>query len=128
MVALRVNASPLPDIYSRGFWVISETPETVTWVEIFNTPESAAQTGLAHVAVLSKRKSDPVWEFKWVCDHIAITTDALKRSVIRPYKIKGGAYPAEHFDPAYASWSAEEKEGKAPICSTSIADFLKMQH
>lgn len=82
-------------------------------------------TGVAHVSILSKKKSSPAWEVEWINPHVAITTDALKRSVIRPLKIRA-AYPERFFE-AYARWKEDAKNGIAVICSTSIQDVLGKQ-
>ena len=116
------RADPQPDIYSSNLWEINGQPTKITWIEIHNSKE-AQSSGITHVSVHARKKGSPVWELEWVCSHIAITTDALKRSVIRPLKERG-AYP-EHFYEAYHRWQADEKNGKAIICSTSIQEWLK---
>lgn len=112
------------DLYSSDFWEIAGTSKNVTWVEIHNSQE-ARKSGIAHVSILTKKKGDPGWELAWVHPHLAITTDALKRSVIRPLKIKG-AYP-EKFMEAYGRWKEDEKRGTASVCTTSIQDFFPPQ-
>jgi hypothetical protein len=118
------RAESKPDIYSTAFWLIPGPPEKITWVEIMNR-EEARTTGIAHVWVLARRKGAPSWEIEHVSCHIAITTEALQRSVIQPYKTRG-AYPDSYFE-ALGRWHNEEKKGTAIICTTSIADCLKQQ-
>jgi hypothetical protein len=112
----------LPDIYSTDYWEIAGKTGYVTWVEIHNSQE-AGTGGIAHVSVMTRKKSAPVWEPEWLCPHIAITTEALQHSVIRPFKTRG-TYP-ERFKEAYARWKEDEKNGTALICTTSIQDFLR---
>ncbi|MEA3188673.1 MAG: hypothetical protein QOD99_2503 [Chthoniobacter sp.] len=50
-------------------------------------------------------------------------SDALKRSVTRPFRTRG-AYPERYYE-ALQRWQHDQKEGKALICSTSIQDWLK---
>lgn len=119
-----VRGGSPPEIYSTPFWEIAGPPGKVTWVEIHNIPE-AQTTGVAHVSIITRKKGAPVWELEWVCPHVAITTDALRRSVIRPFKTRG-SYP-ERFNEAYYRWQQDEQKGTAQIYSTSIQDFLK-QH
>ncbi len=110
------------NVYSTDFWEIAGPPTKQTWVEIHNGKQAQA-TGIAHVSVLARKKGAPAWDLEWVCAHIAITTDALQRSVLRPFKTRG-AYP-ERYDEALRRWQEEDKNGRAAICSTSIAQWLK---
>jgi hypothetical protein len=116
------RAGSLPDIYSTNFWKIEGKVGNQTWVEIFNCDE-AKTNGIAHVSVITRKEGSPVWKIEWVAPHVAITTDALKRSVLSPFKTRG-AYP-EHFYEAYDRWKEEKKKGKAIICTTSLQDYLK---
>jgi hypothetical protein len=119
---LSTKAGSQPDIYSTDYWEIPGPSGKITWIEIHNRKEAAA-SGIAHISVMARKKSSPVWELEWVCDHLAITTDALQRSVVRPLKTRG-AYP-ERFLAGYDRWKEDEKKGSAVVCATSIEDFLK---
>ena len=121
---LAAQAGSKPEVYSTNFWEVEGKTGYVTWVEIYNSPE-ARTNGIAHVSVVRQKQDDPVWKLEWVCPHIAITTDALKRSVIRPLKAKG-AYP-EHFYEALNRWKEDKRKGTAVIYSTSVQDFLNHQ-
>lgn len=114
-------ALPL-DVYSTNYWEIAGSAEKITWVEIHNSQEAKA-TGIAHLEVLARRKGDPVWEVQHVCPHMAITTDALQRSVLRPFHGKS-VYP-ETYESAFARWKLAAQNGSATICTTSIEDYLK---
>ncbi len=85
-------AAERTDIYSTARWEISGPTSQTTWIEIFNGKE-VKTSGVAHISVHARKKGQPVWEACWICPHIAITTEALKRSVIHPYKGRG-MYPA----------------------------------
>jgi len=112
-----------PDIYSARCWLLPGSPGKITWVEIMNI-EDARKTGIAHVWVLARKKGAPKWEVEHVCYHIAITTDALRRSVTQPYKSAGAYYP-DVYRENLEMWKRSEKEGKASICTTSISDYLR---
>jgi hypothetical protein len=119
------SAAPRSDIYSADYWEIPGPPANVTWVEIHHR-EEARNSGNAHISIIARKRGAPVWEIQRVCDHLAITKDALTRSVTRSLKIRG-AYPERFFE-AYARWREDEKKGTALICSISIGDFLKQSH
>ncbi len=120
---LRVAAAePPPEVYSTDYWQIAGQPGKTTWIEIHNRQE-ARTSGIAHIEVLARKKGAPVWEVEHVCDHLAITTAALQRSVVSPYKTRG-AYPESYLE-AYHRWKADEQKGIAFVCSTSIQDFLR---
>src|SRR2546423_657051 len=106
-----------PNIYTTIYWKVEGKAGYVTWVEIHNIQE-ARTNGVAHVSIVARKTNSPVWQIEWVCPHIAITTDALKRSVIEPFKTRE-AYP-ERFYEAYNRWQAGEKLGKAVVCTNSI--------
>jgi len=112
-----------PDIYSIACWLLPGSPGKITWVEIMNREEAKA-TGIAHVWVLARKKGAPKWEIEHVCYHIAITTEALRRSVTQPYKTAGAYYPDVYYE-RLESWRREQKEGKAIVCTTSISDYLR---
>jgi hypothetical protein len=109
------------DVYSSDFWEIPGATNKTTWIEIHNSKE-AQKSGVAHISVHARKKGDPIWKVEGICPHIAITTEALKRSVSHPYKTRG-AYP-EHFYEAYDRWKEAEKAGQATICSTTLQDCL----
>ena len=114
-------AGPPPDVYSTDYWQIAGEPSMVTWIEIHNR-EEAPTSGVAHVEVLARKRGAPVWEVEHVCGHLAVTTAALQRSVLRPYRT-GSVYP-ETFITAYQRWRADEQKGAAAVCSTTIQDVL----
>ena len=121
--AASVMADPKPEeIYSTPCWLIPGAPGKITWIEIHN-PTEAPVSGIAHIEVLTRKKGAHGGEIERVCPHLAITTEALCRSVTRPYKTLG-LYPESYFS-AYREWQAAEKQRTAPICSSSIQEFLK---
>jgi hypothetical protein len=115
-------AAPPPEIYASNFWEIPSPPDKTLWIEIHKTDE-AKTSGIAHISVYSRKKGAPGWESKWVCAHIAITTEALLRSVSRPSKLLG-LYPESYYE-ALKRWEDDQKKGQAQICTTSIQDWLK---
>jgi hypothetical protein len=119
---LQSEADSKINLYSANCWEIAGPPGKITWVEI-HKGLGEESTGVVHVEVLSRKKDSPVWEIKHVCSHVAITTDALQRSVIRPLKILT-VYP-ETFEGGYRSWKEASEKAPPVICTTSIQDFLK---
>ncbi|MGB8356498.1 MAG: DUF5086 family protein [Chthoniobacteraceae bacterium] len=130
--SLPVNpATPAPvvkpglerDFSLHAMWVVDETAKTVTWVEIHQTDDTQT-TGIFHVSVYLRGKN-PRSDALWVCHHLAITREALERSLIRPLK-RLGLYP-ESFEAGYHDWQQDQKKGTAFVCTTTIADFVKAQ-
>lgn len=62
-------------------------------------------------------------QIEWDRAHIAITTEALERSVIRRLNIRG-AYPEKYLE-AYRKGQEDQKKGSAAICTTSIQEWRK---
>jgi hypothetical protein len=77
------------NVYTSDYWIISDSGDKYIWIEIHNR-EEAQKTGIAHISVLSRLKSGPVYEFKRIYAHLAITTDALQKSVIRHFSCNHG--------------------------------------
>lgn len=114
------------DWLTTPYWEIAGPKDRHTWVEVMNYNEIRQATEpvrLLHVSIISRKKGAPVWEIRWEQDHIAMTPEAFKRSVIGPYKTK--SVKPERFYWAFMEWEKAEKEGKAPVCTTSLAEYLK---
>jgi hypothetical protein len=113
-----------PDIFGHksGIWQIEGTAGQKRWLIIHNL-EDAKNIGLFHIEIIGRNKGQPVWSIVRLCDHMAISQEALRRSVIRPLK-SGGVYP-ESFDAAYAKWKNKSDQGRSDICTTTVADCLR---
>lgn len=122
----RVAGDAGPDIFrhSTGIWEVRETAGQKRWLIIHNLKE-AETSGLFHIEIIGRDKGQPVWSIVHIRNHMAITLDALKRSVIRPLK-SGAVYP-ESFNTAYAHWKKEAEQGRQAICATTITDCLGKQ-
>jgi len=118
----RAEPPAKPNIFSWPLWTIRGNPGFVTWVEIQNG-EEAKKTGVAHIEVACYRKGAPNDCFH-LCNHMAITTEALEKSVLRPRKT-GAMYP-ESYQGALRQWQADEKAGKAVIYNKTIQEVLKL--
>jgi hypothetical protein len=121
------SASPVPvvkqDFSLQLMWVVDETAKTLTWVEIHQTDDSQS-TGIFHVSVhMMKKNSREDYLGRW--NHLAITRDALERSVIRPIKHRW-FYP-EGFEEGYHTWQEERKKGTEFVCTTTVADFVRAE-
>ena len=107
--------------HTKGIWAIEGKDTLERWVVIHNLAE-AKDTGVFHLEVIGHEKDRPTWDIKRICTHMAITKDALKRSVTKP-RDKGAVYP-EAFDDAYAAWKNEAQAGRKVVCEMSVLDCL----
>jgi len=112
-------ASPA-DLFAHkaGIWALPETETHNRWVVIHNL-EAAKTSGVFHIEVIARKKGAPKWSITRLCPHMAITGEALARSVTQP-RSSGAVYP-EGFDDAYGAW---KKGGQKPICSQSVIECL----
>jgi hypothetical protein len=107
--------------HKPGIWQIGGKGKVSRWIVIHNLDE-AKNTGIFHIEVIGHIKGRPSWDIERVCNHMAITKDALKTSVIRPLK-SGAVYP-EPFDDAYAKWKKNAEAGRKDICDRSVLECL----
>ncbi len=105
-----------------GTWMIRGTPEQSRWVEVHQI-EQWNGTQLFHVELLGHKTGDPSWQVIHLVRHMAITEQALRRSVLRKSRERS-VYP-ETFDGAYAVWKSRFANGQAAICETSVEDCMK---
>ncbi len=112
-------ASP-PDLFAHaaGIWALPDTQTHNRWVVIHNIKE-AETSGVFHIEVIARKKGEPKWSVTRICPHMAITAEALARSVTQP-RSSGAVYP-EAFDNAYGAW---KKGAEKPICSRSVIECL----
>ncbi|PYI91555.1 MAG: hypothetical protein DME97_13065 [Verrucomicrobia bacterium] len=96
-------------------WEVRGAAGKITWVELHNIDPS--DSAVIHVEVLSRKKTDDPSEVKHLQAHVAITVEALQRSVVRPLRDKRGVYP-ESFDYGYKHWKEEDAAGKRVVCTT----------
>jgi hypothetical protein len=106
----------------REVWEVASDSKTVTWLVIHNLAEGKT-SGLFHIEVLERQKTEPAWRFKRLAAHMAITQAALRASVRKPLG-SGRVYP-EQFDQAFARWQAQRDTGGAPICEQTVLACLK---
>lgn len=105
-----------------GTWKIRGTSEQSRWVEV-HIIEPWNGTQLFHVEVLGHKTGDPSWQVIHLVRHMAITEQALRRSVLRKSR-ELAVYP-ETFDGAYAVWKSRYANGQAAICDVSVEDCMK---
>ncbi len=116
------------DWLTTPYWEIAGPKDRHTWVEIMNysdLKEATEPAKVLHISIISRKKGAPVWDIRWERDHIAITPEALRRSVVGPFKTK--SVKPERFYWAFVEWEKAEKEGKAPVCTTSLHEYLTSQ-
>ena len=104
-----------------GLWALEPVGTTRRWVEIHNLAGADEHTVL-HIEVLARKAGAPVWQLDHLVPHMAITVDALRRSVRKPL-LHGSVYP-ETFEYAFAQWSRDHDAGHALICATSVDQCL----
>src|SRR5438552_3853049 len=121
LIVLVLSASLLrgeqPPLRSVKNWEVRGRSDKITWVELHDV--DPADPSVIHVEVLSRRKADDPSEIHHVRGHLAITLDALQRSVVRPLRDKRGVYP-ESFEFAYKRWQEEAAAGKRDVCTTTL--------
>src|SRR4051812_31132868 len=98
-----------PPLRSVKNWEVRGPSDKITWVELHDV--DPADPSVIHVEVLSRRKADDSSEIHHLCAHLAITLDALQRSVVRPLGDKRGVYP-ESFEFAHNRWQKQAAAGK----------------
>lgn len=108
--------------HKPGIWAIQGKGTLSRWVVVHNLAE-ARDTGVFHIEVIGRVKGRPSWDIKRICSHMAISKDALKRSVTRPLN-RGAVYP-EAFDDDYAAWKKEADAGRKVICERSVLECLR---
>lgn len=106
----------------NDIWELSRSDTQLRWLIIHNLAEGK-ETGVFHVEILERNLEDPAWRFTRLAAHMAVTAEALRASVTSP-RDSGRVYP-EHFREAFARWRAQEGEGTAPVCRTSVLDCLE---
>jgi hypothetical protein len=111
-----------PGLLDHEIWEIKGQKDKMTWVVIHNIDE-AKKSGIVHMEVIDRKKGAPEWSIEHVCNHMAITVEALSKGVIRPLKT-GKVYP-ESYDSAYSEWQKQAEKGNKVICTTSLEECLK---
>jgi hypothetical protein len=107
--------------HKPGIWAIEGKGKLARWIVIHNLAE-AKDTGVFHIEVIGHVNGRPSWDIKRICNHMAITKDALKRSMKKPLN-QGAVYP-EAFDDAYAGWKKDAEAGRKAICDRSVLECL----
>lgn len=104
-----------------GIWSIAPTEKMNRWVVIHNL-EEAKVSGIYHLEVIGRNKGDAAWQIKHLVPHMAISKEALEKSIINPLK-KGGVYP-ETYENAYSKWLKENNDKGGATCKTSILECM----
>ena len=119
----RAESVSVADIlrHKEGLWALEPVGSVRRWIVIHNLVGADEHTVL-HIEVLAQDRGAPAWRLDHLAPHMAITVDALRRSVRKPL-LHGGVYP-ESFEYALAQWSRDRDAGQAAICTTSIERCL----
>src|SRR5690242_719864 len=108
-----------PALRSVKNWEIRGAVGRITWVELHDVDPS--DSSVFHVEVLSRKKGD--LSIRHIREHLAVTLDALQRSVVRPLRDQRGVYP-ESFDSGYKHWKEEVAGGKRDVCATTLYECI----
>ncbi len=107
--------------HEAGIWSIAPTDTMKRWIVIHNLQE-AKVSGVFHLEVIGRNNGDAVWQIKHLVPHMAITEEALKKSVVAPLN-RGGVYP-ETYENAYSMWLKENNGTGGSICNTSVVECM----
>jgi hypothetical protein len=107
-----------PSLQSVKNWEVRGPRDRITWVELHDI--DPADPSVIHVEILSRKKGDDPWELRHVRAHLAITLEALQRSVLRPLRDRHGVYP-ESFDFGYKAW---RESANHDICRTTLSECV----
>ena len=118
-LSLLSSAVTAADVTSHdpGIWSITPTDTMNRWVIIHNLPE-AIESGIFHIEVIGCYKDDATWQVQRLVKHMAITREALEKSVITPLN-SGAVYP-EVYEDAYSAWRAQNQGEGGTICKASV--------
>lgn len=108
--------------HQRGLWEIAPYKNQNRWIIIHNL-DKARDEGIFHIEIIAREKGKKVWEILRIRKHMAITIDALERSVKRPIGT-GDVYPESFLD-AYSQWKKNAAQGIKTICTTSVDECLR---
>jgi Domain of unknown function (DUF5086) len=100
-------------------WEVRGASGRITWVELHDL--DPADPSVIHVEVLSRKKRDS--SIRHIRDHLAITLEALQRSVVGPLRDQRGVYP-ETFYFAHKRWAEAVADGKRDVCSTTLYECV----
>ncbi len=87
LLSLMTGARAIPpgQLQLSDSWLIEGPAGEKRWVEIHR---SADETEIMHISIISRKIGAEQWEITRVVPHLAITTEALCQSVIKPAKEK----------------------------------------
>ena len=91
------------------------------WIIIHNLKE-AKISDIFHIEVIGRGNGDAVWQVQHLVSHMAITGEALRKSIIKPLN-RGGVYPGT-YENAYSDWLKENNGTGGSICKTSVMECM----
>ena len=108
-----------------GIWSIADgIDHERRWIIIHNL-EEGMKSGVFHIEVIGRGKGQPAWNIRHISRHMAISENALLRSVIKPLK-SGGVYP-ESFHDAYHAWQMQNNGKGGFVCHSDVLQCLQQQ-
>lgn len=108
--------------HGSGIWSMADTADMHRWL-VIHEPDRGRKTGIYHIEVIGRKKSDPAWKIIRLVNHMAITEQALKKSIVTPLD-KGAVYP-EAFQDALRQWQSLNNGKGGAVCRTSVTQCMK---
>jgi hypothetical protein len=102
---------------TKGSWSLDTSDGIERWLVVHAVPSD--HDPAFHIEVLQAAIGDPAWKFRRLVPHMAVSEEALRRS-IHGRSSRKEPYP-EAYDYAYESW---RKDGRNTICTTTVTQCL----
>ena len=100
-----------------GAWLLPSDENEKRWLVIHNLA-TFEQDKVFHIQVLAKAKEAKPWQVKRLAPHMAVSSDALIKDIIKA--TKGKVHPDVYVG-AYQKWLASEEKN---VCRTSLLQCL----
>ena len=118
-------AGPVSAQQQRESMVLSVSPKTVRWADIYKVRPERPDDPYYHVRVIERQKNWKVWQFTELAFHMAVTPKALEASRIDK-KGKIYSYKDVEIRNAYYRWlNQPATRSEVPICDTDILSCIK---
>jgi len=104
-----------PPLFQPGMqWAITGPSSERRWLEIRDVEQTPTAI-VIHISILARKRGAAVWDVHHLIAHMAITEQALQRSVMKPLPHERQSYP-ESYDQSHQQWLATlRRDGSAPI-------------
>jgi len=105
--------------------VLSVSPKTVRWADVYKVRPERADDPYYHVRVIERQKGWKAWQFNELAFHMAVTPKALEVSRIGK-KAKIYSYKDVEIRNAYHRWLDDPAtRSEVPVCDTNILSCVE---